>query len=282
MHPIPLLLAWFLIAGPVLTSRASSQAVSEETVQFFAQNCTSCHTIGGGRLAGPDLKGVSQRQERPWLVTFLMDPKGTIDRGDPYGQKLLQEARGVYMQAVPGMTRDRAEKLLDLIDHESSLEKSQFSGLQVSDRPLTDLDVLRGERLFRGSLAFESGAPSCISCHTTAGLGGLGGGRLGPDLTASYARLEGRNALAAWLSAPPSLVMQPVYRTKPLTGEEVLALVAYLKATAEKGEAVAPPATLKFLLLGAGGAAVVLVLFDFLWRNRFSSVRKTLVEGSPS
>ena len=268
-------LALALLHGSLL-----AQTASEETVAYFRQNCTSCHTIGGGRLAGPDLKDVTKRRELAWLVPFILNPKGIIDSGDPYAQQLLQEARGVYMTPVPGITRERATKLVALIEIESALEESQFAGLQISDRPLTDLDVARGQALFTGGQDFENGAPACISCHTTNQVGMLGGGLLGPDLTSAYARLEGRKALSAWLSAPPSLVMQPVFRNQPLDGEEILALVAYLKNTAETGEADSKPVRVEFTLAGCAVAAVILVLFDFFWRNRFRDVRETIVEQS--
>lgn len=199
---------------PVLIATSASfaggqDAPSEETIAFFEANCMSCHTIGGGRLTGPDLKGLTERRELDWLVEFIPDPKGMIDRGDPYAAKLFQDARGVYMTKVPGIDRALAEKLVAFIAVESAKESSRYAGLQISDRPLTAVDVERGGRLFRGADSFASGAPACLSCHTVQGIGGLGGGRLGPDLTSVYARLEGRNPLAAWLSAPPGLTMQP-------------------------------------------------------------------------
>lgn len=251
-------------------------APSEETIAFFEANCMSCHTIGGGRLTGPDLEGVAERRELDWLSKFIIDPKGVIDSGDPYAAKLFQDARGVYMTKVPGIDRKLAEKLVTFITVESAKESSRFAGLQISDRPLTAVDVERGERLFRGAESFASGAPTCLACHTVYGIGGLGGGRLGPDLTSVYARLEGRNALAAWLSAPPGLTMQPLFKRNPLESEEVLALVAYLKHAAESGASDARPATLKFLLAGIAGSVFLLLAFDFLWRNRYRATRRPL------
>lgn len=270
-----LLAAWSLLAGA-----AAGQATSEESIQYFKQNCASCHTIGGGRLAGPDLKGVLQRRERDWLVRFILDPKAMIDSGDGYAQALLKDARGVVMPTVPGLTRDRAGKLIDLIDAESKLERSQFAGTLVSNRPLTAADVALGEELFRGTRKLAAGGPACLSCHSNSAIGGLGGGLLGPDLTEAYSRLEGRKAMAAWLSAPPSPTMAPIYRSKPLDSDEVLALVAYLQRVAEQGDDAGAPPILAFTLAGVGGAALILVLFDFLWRRRFRDVRKSLVERS--
>ncbi len=257
---------------------AQAQAPSEETIAYFQQNCTSCHTIGGGRLAGPDLKGALQRRDRDWLVKFTLDPKSVIDSGDAYAQNLLKEARGVVMPAIPTMTRDRAGRLIDMIEAESKLERSQFAGTQISERPLTAADAELGARLFRGTQRFARGSPACIGCHTTREIGGLGGGVLGPDLTAAYSRIEGRKALAAWLSSPPSLTMAPVYRRSPLDPDEVLAVVAYLQVVAEQGAPPDPPPTLALVLSGCGGAGLVIFLFDFLWRGRFRDVRRSLVE----
>jgi hypothetical protein len=113
-------------------------------------------------------------------------------------------------------------------------------------------------------------------------LSGLGGGGLGPDLTAAFARLDGRKALAAWLAAPPGPVMQPAFRDHDLEGDEILALVAYLKDAAERGEPAAQPASLEFVVWSVGGVAVLLTLMDFAWRRRFVGVRRALVEkGKP-
>ena len=265
-----------LVSGMPFSASAQEPA-SEETIRFFQQNCASCHTIGGGRLTGPDLKNVLERREREWLVGFIQDPKGVIDSGDPYGQKLLSEARGVYMTPVPGMTKERAGKLLDLIAIESALEKSRFAGLQLSDRPLTARDVEIGRELFLGTRDLAAGGPACVSCHSAPDLGGFGGGRLGPDLTAAYGRLEGRKALGAWLASPPSAVMQPLFMDRPLEAEEILALVAFLKRGAETGAAETEPQSVGFVLSGIGLAAALMVVFDVFWRNRFRAVRRPLV-----
>jgi len=39
-----------------------------------AKMCMSCHTIGQGELAGPDLLGVTERRDTTWLMRFLDDP----------------------------------------------------------------------------------------------------------------------------------------------------------------------------------------------------------------
>ena len=100
---------------------AGSPLVAQEAADFFRQNCTSCHTIGGGRLTGPDLKGVLTRKDREWLTRFVQNPQAMMDQGDPYALQLRQAARDVVMPTINGMNRARAESLLALIEAESKL-----------------------------------------------------------------------------------------------------------------------------------------------------------------
>jgi mono/diheme cytochrome c family protein len=86
-----------LPAALLLALAAAAPAVGQEAAQFYRQNCASCHTIGGGRLAGPDLKNVEERKDRDWLTRFMLDPPAVLQSGDPYAAQLQQEARGVVM-----------------------------------------------------------------------------------------------------------------------------------------------------------------------------------------
>jgi mono/diheme cytochrome c family protein len=247
---------------------------------FFKQNCTSCHTIGGGRLTGPDLKDVTQQKDKAWLTEFIQNPKAKIDAGDPYVLKLQQEARGVVMPTLAGMNPQMASALIDLIEAESKLPRSQFAGSQISDRPFTPQDVALGRAIFEGDRRLAAGGPPCISCHTVRGLGGLGGGHLGPDLTLVYERLQGRKGLGAWLGAPMSPTMQPVFRTKPINPDETLALLAFFEDEAKKGGVDDSPSLLNFFLLGLGGTVISMVAFDAVYKRRLRGVRRPMVHGN--
>jgi mono/diheme cytochrome c family protein len=256
--------------------------LAQDTPDYFRQTCASCHTIGGGRLTGPDLKDVTKRQQREWLVNFMMDPRAVIDSGDPYAKKIFEESRNVYMQTLAGMTRARAEKLLDLIEAESQLEESQFKGLQISTEPFTEADRQRGRDIFRGMQPLTAGGTACISCHSMHDLKALGGGRLGPDLTKVYERLEGRKALSAWLTeGTGGETMQPVFKRHSLTADEIHALVAYFEASAAERPSTPAVSRVAFLLLGLAGAVVWVFLFDIIWKRRFHAVRRPLVESVP-
>jgi mono/diheme cytochrome c family protein len=263
----------------VVVFASGNLATAQEAAQYFRQNCASCHTIGGGRLSGPDLKNLHERQERGWLVRFLQDPPAVLQSGDAYAAKLLGESRGVVMPKFPTMTSDRAEALLDLIEAESKLDKSQFAGVVISDKPFTPTDVQHGRELFRGKRRLASGGTSCLSCHSVRGIAALGGGRLGPDLSRVYERLQGRKNLAAWLSAPATPTMQATYAAHPLSSDEIHALTAFFEESAKQGGEDDMSGPLAFFLLGTGGATLALTFMDAVWRSRLSSVRRALVRG---
>jgi mono/diheme cytochrome c family protein len=250
---------------------------AQDAAAFFKQNCTSCHTIGGGRLTGPDLKDVTNRKDSQWLVQFLQSPKAMIDSGDAYALKLQTEARGVVMPSIAGMNSQQAQALLDMITAESKLSHSQFAGQQISDRPLTVQDIAKGQLIFLGEQPLNAGGPACISCHTVRGLTLLGGGRLGPDLTRVYERLQGRKGLSSWLSTPASPTMAPVFKAHAMQPEEILSLVALFEDSARKGGEADTTPVLNFFLLGVGGMVLGLVSLDLVWKKRFRGVRWSLV-----
>lgn len=275
----------------VLSIWTGDPVFGQDTPDYFRQNCMNCHTIGGGPLTGPDLKNVTKRQDREWLANFMQNPQAVIASGDATALKLMEEARNVQMPTLPGMTRDRAERLLDLIEAESQLEESQFKGLQISTAPFTEADVRAGRAIYQGIRPLEGGGAACISCHSLndvhaqqgtdlerTAVSALGGGRLGPDLTNVYARLQGRKALSAWLVAPGTETMQPAFKNHPLTSEEIHSLVAYFEAIASESPTDPSASRVALLLMGLIGAAALVFVMDAIWRRRFHAVRRPLVE----
>ncbi|MCC7495927.1 MAG: cytochrome c [Bryobacterales bacterium] len=253
---------------------------AQDPAEFFRANCTSCHTIGGGRLTGPDLKNVTQKKDRAWLVQFLQSPQGMMDKGDPYALQLKAEARDVVMPTINGMTPALAESLLTMIEAESKLPKSQFAGLQISDRPFTPQDVEQGKEIFMGHRRLANGGPPCVTCHTFRGIGGFGGGRLGPDLSKVYERLGGRKAMGAWLFAPATPTMNFIFKSSALKSEEILPLLALFNSTAKAGGEDDHADTAGFFATGFVVAVVLLLLAGAIWRSRFRGVRGPIVDAS--
>lgn len=77
------------------TSTSTNTKSNGETV-FTTKGCTACHTIGKGKLVGPDLKGVTFRRETDWLKNWLKDTAKMLQT-DSIAKKLLQENNNVQM-----------------------------------------------------------------------------------------------------------------------------------------------------------------------------------------
>jgi cytochrome c2 len=60
------------------------------------RSCDACHSIGGGRRAGPDLAGVSDRRSHGWLKRWLKNPPEMLE-SDSIAKDLLADAKGAKM-----------------------------------------------------------------------------------------------------------------------------------------------------------------------------------------
>ncbi len=269
----------YFIVLAILFFLSFSVLYGQSTEEFFERNCFSCHTIGGGRLTGPDLKNVDQRKDTAWLEKFILNPEVILRGGDPYAAKLLKEARGVRMTRVAGLTSGLVKNLLKFIKEESAKEKTRFAKSALKERPLTPEDIVLGRQFFLGTLPLTNKGPACLGCHSIAGEGFFGGGNLGPDLTSVIGRLGGKTALMAWLSNPSSATMSPIYRKQPLDEEEILPLVAFFKSKSEKNASYMEVHDFNFMIFGFIGLILVLLIFDLLWGKRLRSVREKLVKG---
>ena len=63
---------------------------------IFDSKCVVCHTLGKGKLIGPDLKGVTQRRKADWVKKMIKDPENML-KTDETAKKLLQEYNNIPM-----------------------------------------------------------------------------------------------------------------------------------------------------------------------------------------
>ena len=258
---------WLAASALLLVARAG---FAQDAASFYRRNCAACHSIGAGKLVGPDLKLVENRKDRKWLVDFLIDPKTTFDQGDPYGKQLLANAGGMVMPKVPGVDRAMAEALLDYI---ASASKGGTGAAGANAlKSFTAADIALGRALAQGSKTLANSGPPCESCHRFAGAGG----KLGPDLTREFDRLGGRKGVSTWLSAPPTPTMRAIYGGHSIKPAEIDALAAFLESQPKE---TADGTGRWFLgLMGLGGCAIALVLMNAAWGWRFRAVREPLTK----
>ena len=57
---------------------------------FQSKGCLACHTVGRGRLTGPDLQGVTERREYGWMIAMMTNPDSMV-KEDPVAKQLFAE-----------------------------------------------------------------------------------------------------------------------------------------------------------------------------------------------
>src|SRR3990170_5671777 len=144
--------------------------------------------------------------------------------------------------------------------------------------PLPAGDADRGKLLFEGSDRFAAGGPPCLSCHSVAGVGALGGGQLGPDLTGAFAKYGGEKGLQAVLDAVAFPTMAPIFSRRQLTATERADLAAFLESAADDQRPARQAG--KLVGISVGAAAVNALLALVVWRRRLYGVSRSLVNRS--
>lgn len=240
----------------------------DEGKYYFQQKCSTCHTVGGGTLVGPDLKDVLKRREKKWVERFVMEPDKVIASGDQTATALLKEFKNVPMPNL-GLTQKEIDPILAFFEGPKEPDPSGKVEVVVKG------DVLTGQKYFMGSIPFANGGIACMSCHTVNGTGRLGGGTVGPDLTQVVKRF-GEEGVGGLLKGLPYPTMAPVYNGKPLTKEEQEHLKSFFVAANANS-----PADNKWnvVLAGSGGFLFLLALVPTIWWKRSRGVRKNLVGG---
>lgn len=261
-------LIFLLLVGSTIVAGQGPQT-------YFEQNCSACHTIGGGASVGPDLKNVTQRAPRHWLVEFIRDPDAKIAAKDPYATKLVAEAQGAVMTGSPDVTEEFGEELLEYIDQQSN---QQSAGTASSAAGFAGGEVVRGRALFLGKQRLSNGAAACVACHQASGLP-LTGGKLGPDLSAAHLKLGGDRGLISWLRNPTTKVMSSVFRPAPLTQEEAADLTAFLRSTSENPTRLAQAPLRNVQMIGLMGSLLAFVIAGVIWRGRLRGVRHQVISS---
>ena len=134
-----------------------------------------------------------------------------------------------------------------------------------------------GERIFTGEQQMANGGVSCQACHSVNGIGDLGGGTLGPDLTQVYARY-GEAGLDAALTQITFPSMVGIFGKQPLTAQERADLLAFFKEANRRQPA---PASHTWVFLGAA-LALTALLFGVLlifWPRQRSTISERLRKG---
>jgi nitrite reductase (NO-forming) len=104
----------------VSVSRADEADVEKGQKLFQSKGCVACHSIGKGKITGPDLLGVTQRRDKEWITKWLKSPE-TMIMTDPVAKQLLQE----YMVPMPnqGLSDEEIEEIIEYFGYMDSQKK---------------------------------------------------------------------------------------------------------------------------------------------------------------
>jgi mono/diheme cytochrome c family protein len=197
-----------------------------EAAAIFNQRCTACHTFGQGVKVGPDLKGVTERRERPWLLRFIRGSSTVIASGDATANALFSQFKQQRMPDWVDLSEDQVNAILDWFAADGP--EHQVPPDERPARFATAEDVRAGRAIFTGAAPISSGGPACSGCHSVRDANAGWGGTLGPELTTTYARYRDR-ALTAFLHRPCFPREPNASAARYLTPEEIFALKAYLR-----------------------------------------------------
>lgn len=205
---------------------AAAPKFSLEAASIFGKRCTACHTYGKGIKVGPDLKGVTDRRKRDWLLKFIHASSVVIQSGDPTATSLFAEFK---QQRMPDWTDLSEKQINDILDFISIGGPDIKPADERHAELATAADIERGRQLFFGESRLKSGSQACATCHSVQG-NGLGG-TLGPDLTNVYLRHQDK-ALTSFLRQPCFQWDAGASAGPYLTAKESFALKAFLRQSA--------------------------------------------------
>jgi len=255
-----------------------------EGERLFKQVCFTCHTIGKGRLIGPDLANAQNRRPEEWIIRFVQSSQSVIKSGDTYANTLFKQ----YNKLIMPDNKFSAEQIRAILAYiaENSPPEMVVAGAAAGGaaadnvpvatavsvpalgRPLsqaTKENIEAGKRLFSGGLCLTNQGPTCNSCHHVKNNSVVAGGALAKDLTAAFTRLN-EAGVKAILSQPPFPAMRRAYLNNPLTEDEVFDLAAFLQYV-DRVQTTQSAVNYGGILFfsGVGGVLLLLILFGGIW-----------------
>jgi cytochrome c2 len=200
---------------------------SREAATTFNTRCTACHTYGKGIKVGPDLKGVTERRKREWLLRFIHASSSVIKSGDSTATALFAQFK---QQRMPDWVDLSDKQINDILDYIAIGGPDIKPVDERNAGAATVAETETGRRLFYGEARTKYGAQACVTCHSVLGAG-VRGGALGPDLTDVYGRYQDL-ALTEFLRHPCFSWDAQAPEGHYLTAKESFALKAFLRSTA--------------------------------------------------
>lgn len=119
-----------LIATVVLNIASGITASAQDIAtgkEIFMQTCGACHTVGRGRLVGPDLMNINQKKPEDWIVNFIKSSQTVIKSGDKYADSLYIAFNKTLMPDHPNLTDGQIKDMIAYIGSKSTASSATSS-----------------------------------------------------------------------------------------------------------------------------------------------------------
>lgn len=272
-----------ILAGLLLTGFLNQPAIAQDGATLY-KPCAACHSIGGGKVIGPDLKGITKRRTNDWLVQFIQSSTKLVKSGDADAVAVFKQFNNIPMPDN-ALTVDQVNLIIKHIDSGAggaSVDPKQMALQQKADSILkadSPLDIMAGKELFSGERRFENGGAACISCHNATYNKNGKGGMLAKDLSKVYSRLGGFAGIKGIISSAPFPSMLETYKDHPVTLLENAQLQIFLKSADEQNP-VQPLAEKTWVLHAALTAFIIILLSisGFWFKRKRLSVNHAILK----
>jgi mono/diheme cytochrome c family protein len=92
---------------------------AQDGTALYKQNCAVCHTVGKGKLVGPDLKGAHAKYEEPWLIKWIKSSQTLVKSNDEKAVKLFNENNKMVMPDV-SLAEEEIKSIIGYIKDETT------------------------------------------------------------------------------------------------------------------------------------------------------------------
>lgn len=242
---------FILIVCYTRSSWAQNQPVQDNAAEYYFYRCAGCHTVGGGKLSGPDLIQATQWKHEDLRAGIKKMEKNVGPMTEQDIQQMIDFLKDIDVSARITHQKQKIEASL-----RAQLPPPSFE---------------RGEKLFMGKETLVNRGPACFSCHRFVNEGGS----LGVDLTDIKNRASSV-VLQSAIENSSYKIMRAIYLKHKITTEESLHLAEYLSHP-EKVEQRFAAGMLLVKTLATAGFGVFILLLWALNQRRKGPTRKNLV-----
>lgn len=105
----------------------NAQGAATDGETTFKSICAACHSIGRGRVVGPDLAGVTERRNHDWLLKFVKSSQSVVKSGDKTADSLFQAYNKTIMPDQPTLDDNKIKDVLAYINTASASKTAAAS-----------------------------------------------------------------------------------------------------------------------------------------------------------